>query len=226
MIGDDHRTVPGDTMQLAAQFTDGRVGLQQGLCSDAPDAQDQLRVHQLDLAEQVRDAGAHFLRLRIAVVRRPRLEDVRDEHLLALQADRLEHRVEQLPGAADERLALAVLVGAGRLADHHPLRVAVADAEHALRPRLVQRAQRAALDGALQLRPAGLRFGGRQRRCGGAPRRSADGARPRRSQTSIVERFEIGHAPRVHRLRRYPPSAGRFFLTTLRHSQNSGADSA
>jgi DNA polymerase len=52
--------------------------------------------------------------------------------------------VEQLPGLADEREPLLVLVEAGRLADEHEIRLGVADAEHDLRPRLREAAARAA----------------------------------------------------------------------------------
>ena len=37
---------------------------------------------------------------------------------------------QQLTRAADERLAASVLVGAGRLADEHQIRVGIADAEN------------------------------------------------------------------------------------------------
>ena len=49
------------------------------------------------------------------------------------QADGAQHVVEQLARLADEGLALAVLLLAGRLADDHPVRARVADAEDGLR---------------------------------------------------------------------------------------------
>ena len=49
---------------------------------------------------------------------------------------------EQLPGLADERLALRVLVRAGGLADEGHVRVDGADAEDRLRPRREQSGQR------------------------------------------------------------------------------------
>ena len=70
-----------------------------------------------------------LLRQRVAVVRRPALQDVGDVDLLALEQDGLQDLVEQLAGAAHERLALAVLVGAGRLADHHQVGALVAGAQ-------------------------------------------------------------------------------------------------
>ena len=51
--------------------------------------------------------------------------------------------VEQLAAAADERQALAVLLGARALADEHQVGVGVAHAEHDLRAALGQAAPRA-----------------------------------------------------------------------------------
>ena len=46
------------------------------------------RIEDLQLAAQVRRAGGDLVGLRVAVVRRPALHDVRDEHVLAAPADR------------------------------------------------------------------------------------------------------------------------------------------
>ena len=90
-----------------------------------------------------------FVRLGIAIARRAALDDVGDVHVLARQADRLDDLGQQLAGAADERLALLVLVRARRLADEHQVGVRVADAEHDLlaaqRVQLAARARRADL---------------------------------------------------------------------------------
>ena len=81
----------------------------------------------------------------------------------ARQADLAEQRVEQPPRLADERQALLVLVGAGRLADEHQVGVRVARAEHDLGPRGGQlRALRAGLrllPDRLELFAPGLRRG-------------------------------------------------------------------
>ena len=150
------------------------------------------------------------------------------------QADRLEHRVEQLTGAADERLALAILVRARRLADHHPLRVAIADAEHALGPRLVQRAQRAASSPRARARaqPGCSRRSVRRVRCCGGDRRrdelSERAHGSRRSQTSTSSALQICDAARIHRSG-HPLSAIRYPLLLGRPCATprySGADSA
>src|SRR4029079_2117308 len=54
-----------------------------------------------------------------------------------------EQLVEQLPGLADERDALLVLVEAGRLADEHQVGVRIAGAKDDLRPSLRAPAARA-----------------------------------------------------------------------------------
>ena len=59
---------------------------------------------------------------------------------LAGEADLLEQLVQQLPGAADERQTLLVLVHAGRLADEHQVGVRVARSEHHLGAGLEERA--------------------------------------------------------------------------------------
>ena len=60
---------------------------------------------------------------------------VRDEDVVAGQADPGEELAEQLPGGADERHALLVLVEPGRLADEHQVGGRRARAEHDLRAR-------------------------------------------------------------------------------------------
>src|SRR5690606_23354538 len=134
--------------------TDRFAALKQGLCGYTANAQNEPGVHQLDLSLQVRQAGAHLLGPRIAIVWRPRLQDVCDEHLLARQSGALEHCVEELPCAADEWFALAVLFHAGRFADHHPLSRAIAHAEYGLSARRVQWTEVAVTHGGLEFGPA------------------------------------------------------------------------
>ena len=76
---------------------------------------------QRDLPLEVGQALGGLERRGIAVARRPALQDIGDVHLLAREADGPQHGVEQLARAADERLALAVLLGPGRLPDDQPL---------------------------------------------------------------------------------------------------------
>src|SRR5690606_12687217 len=62
-----------------------------------------------------RAAGAGLRRLRLTVLRRPALHDVRDEEVGAVEADLGEDVVEVPPGRADEGVAAGVLVLAGPL---------------------------------------------------------------------------------------------------------------
>src|SRR3954469_13317548 len=71
--------------------------------------------------------------LRVAVARRPRLNDVRDEDVGALQARLFEEAVEQLARATDERPARLVLLRPRRLADEHDRRGRAALARHEVR---------------------------------------------------------------------------------------------
>jgi hypothetical protein len=100
---------------------------------------------------------------------------------------------EQLTGAADERLALHVFVGARRLADEHQVRVGIADAEDDLRAAersSVQRVQSPMSRAALR-----ARGGSRPRRVrAGRPRRVLS-ARPRRGLGGRT-RVARAHAPR------------------------------
>ena len=101
----------------------------------------------MPVASAARGELAH---LWVAVVGRPALQRIRDVHALARRARGREHRIEQLARAADERLAAAVFLGTGRLADDHPARVAVADAEHRLRAAAAEFAGLAGGDGGLE----------------------------------------------------------------------------
>src|SRR5689334_13326100 len=81
--------------------------------------------------------------MRVAILRRPAFEDIRHEHVLAIEVDLGQQLVEQLAGLADEREPHPVLVGARRLADEHQIGVGVAGPEHDRGARLVQGAARA-----------------------------------------------------------------------------------
>src|SRR3990170_1432779 len=87
---------------------------------------------------------------RITLGWRAALQDIADIAVaLAVEAHRLEHLREELPGQADEGLALRVLVGARRLADAHELGPRVAGAEDDRRAPLGELAPRAPLEALL-----------------------------------------------------------------------------
>ncbi len=116
--------------------------------------------------------------------------------------DLAEQLVEQLAGLADERLALLVLVEAGRLADEHQVGVGVAGAEH---------------DRSCGPRPAGTsgsptaRGRGRPARRGGPGGVSGSHRHPRsihrrpRRRLDIAERGRSPPGCRPHAERRHEP---------------------
>jgi hypothetical protein len=66
----------------------------------------------------------------------------------------MQHRVQELAGTADERLALAVFLGARGFADHEPIGLLIAHAEDALSSCRVEGASGAADDFGAQRRPS------------------------------------------------------------------------
>ena len=102
------------------------------------------RLDQLDLPEEVRLARLDLVGHGVTVPGRAALDHVRDVDVCALEPDAREQLVEELAGLADERVALLVLVEAGRLADEHQVGVRVTDAEDDLRAAFGKPAARAA----------------------------------------------------------------------------------
>ena len=66
-----------------------------GLCGERPEAADDLGTDDRELLLQEWIAGGDFIRFRIAVVRRPALQDVADVDVFAFQIDRLDDLREQ-----------------------------------------------------------------------------------------------------------------------------------
>ena len=95
-------------------------------------ARHNLRLNDFDLPHQKGRAGFALVAFRRAIARRTALNDVRDVDLFAAQAHGLDHVVEQLPGAAHERLALLIFVRARRFADEHQVGLRIADSENNL----------------------------------------------------------------------------------------------
>ncbi len=128
MVG-DRQTRAAEIEPASAQPGHGLVQAEQAARRHRAQRDNRLRLDHGDLAQQERRAGFDLLALRRAVSRRAALHDVRDIHLLALQAHGLDHLVEQLPGASDERTPLLVFVRARAFADEHQLGVGIAFAE-------------------------------------------------------------------------------------------------
>ena len=109
MIGDDEwNTVKA--VQLPTQLANRRCGLQQCLRREPAECENDARVHQFELAQQVGLAGVDFCRHGIAISRRTMLEHVADVDLLALQLDRTKNFGQQLPRFPNERAPLLVFV--------------------------------------------------------------------------------------------------------------------
>ena len=107
---------------------------------------DQGRVEDLELALEVRRAGRDLVGLRVAVVGRAALHDVRDEDLVAAPAERAQVLRQELAGATDERPAEPILVESRALADEHDLGVGAALAGDGVRAGLMEAAAGAGAD--------------------------------------------------------------------------------
>ena len=144
MIRDDHRprfrawSRRGEMVQFPAQFTNRSIRTEKRLRRDSAYAQNQLRIDELNLPIQKGNARLNFFGPRIAIVRRPRFQNVRDEHLLASKPYRLQHRIQELTSSTDERLTLSIFIRAGRLPYHQPASLAITDTEDRLRTGLMQ----------------------------------------------------------------------------------------
>src|SRR5450759_1401409 len=132
--------------QLAVDPRDAVRTGQQPLHRVSPQEQDHRRPDQLHLAIKVRRARGHLLRQRVAVARRPALDDVGDVDLVAVDPNRLQQLVEELAGLAHEGQPLLVLVLSRGLAHDHDPSLCVARARHRLRPRAMEGAKGAFLD--------------------------------------------------------------------------------
>src|SRR4051794_37168709 len=126
----DPATTEEVLLRHAMHFGDARRVAGQQLRREVPERRDHTRLDQLHLFLQVGPARVDLLRLRVAVAGRPALEDVRDEDVLALQADAVQQLAEQPSGPSDEGQSLAVLLSTGSLPDEDQVGVGVARAEH------------------------------------------------------------------------------------------------
>ena len=139
---------------------------------------------QLDLPREEWRAGLDLLGRRRAVAGRAPIDGVGDVDMLLAEPDRVQHAVEQLPGASDEGLAAEVLVAARRLADQHDARLVAA----ALEAQALRRAlERAALEGGDHGLERGKRAGLAEIDPGVAPR-GRGGLRCRRARPRLHAR--------------------------------------
>src|SRR5829696_8176430 len=94
MIGDDQRHAVV-SVDAAPQLADRLLGVQQSLGGERPERNDHLGANELELPHQVRAARHHLLGARVSIARRPMLEDIADEDVAPLQADRREDLRQQ-----------------------------------------------------------------------------------------------------------------------------------
>lgn len=103
-------------------------------CGSA-ESHDHLRLNEVNLLVQKRDAGLHLLRGGFAVSITlpggiwPAFQDVGDVHRFPAKAHGPDHFGQELTGLADKRLALDVLVRAWSFADEHQPGIDVAHAK-------------------------------------------------------------------------------------------------
>ena len=115
-----------ETVLHARLSVDARDGLAREELSHGVTAErhDDLGAEHGEMATQPHVAGDDFVRERIAVLGRSVANHVRDEDFPAVETDAGEELVEELPCRPHERLALHVLVVAGRLAEEEEARFA------------------------------------------------------------------------------------------------------
>ena len=139
-------------MPFSAQSRDAFLGSEQRFGRGAAQRADGFGPDGLKLAVEELAADFHLVGLRRAVLGRAALHDVADVDVGALERDAflargaLDHLREQLAGAADEREALLVLIGARAFADEHQLGLLVAGSEDDLVAAFVQAAALAIAD--------------------------------------------------------------------------------
>src|SRR5438876_10134331 len=95
MIGHDQGNTAEPVHQVP-QRPQGLLGVEQRLRGRPAHREDRLRLHDVDLAEQVWHARCDLIELRQTVLGRPALDHVADEYPLARQLDRAEDLGEQL----------------------------------------------------------------------------------------------------------------------------------
>src|SRR5205807_8581200 len=77
-------------------------------------------------------AGLTLITLWRSIARRAALDDIGDVDFFAAQAHGFDHIGQQLPGAADERLALFIFISARSFANEHQIGSGIAYAENNL----------------------------------------------------------------------------------------------
>src|SRR6266852_4566009 len=123
-----HEPNPTEILPLTAHLADRRFYFQYRLHGKRAETDDRARAHGFNLSKKKRLARSDFIGFGISIIGRPALDHVADINVAAPKTHAaLDDIGQQLAGAADERLAARIFVGAGRLADKHELRIRIAD---------------------------------------------------------------------------------------------------
>src|SRR5262245_12827949 len=131
MVGDEDLAV-FVAVEAAAEFADRFGGFQKGLGGNGADADDEFGAQDFELPLEEGAAVIDLGGERVAILGRAALEDVHDVNVGPLPATGFDDLGEKLPRSADERLTLAVFVGAGGFAKEHDAGAGVADAKDRL----------------------------------------------------------------------------------------------
>src|SRR6476660_8078316 len=137
---------------FAAEPHDALADAENALGRGAAEQHQHLRLEQLDLPGEERRASLDLFWRRRAVAGRTPIDRVGDVEMRLVEPDRRQHTVEHLPGAADEGLALQILVAAWSLADQHEVGLLAAAREAEALSRALQSA-------AVELADQGLECG-------------------------------------------------------------------
>ena len=132
--------------KFAAQLRNRRRSLEDGLRGKGAETADDFRFDGGELPSKKWITSGNFIRLGIAIVRRPAFENVADIDLFALQIDGFDDLGEKLAGAADERQALLVFVVAGSFTDEYQFGIGIAGAKNDVRARWSELAALAVAD--------------------------------------------------------------------------------
>src|SRR6266852_6168022 len=118
MVGNDNRD-PAEPVDLIPQGAERLLGVEQGLRGRAAHGENHRRLHEVDLPHEIGQAGGDLVVLRYAVLGRPALHHVADEHPFARQLDRGEDLGEEFPRLSHERPAGLIFHPARTLAHDH-----------------------------------------------------------------------------------------------------------
>jgi hypothetical protein len=118
----------------------------QGLRGEGAEGNNHLRRNRLNLAAQKRAAAGNLFGFGIAVAGRAALEQIADVDFLPGERHCRNHLRQQLPGLADKRLTLQVLIRAGRFTDEEHLCRRAAGAEDNMPSAFAKRAAAAIAD--------------------------------------------------------------------------------